>query len=76
MLGTYGSLLGQMEVYPRFFIVEGSGTRIKYIVSLEFVSEVIYCDIVLVVIVFLVLLVVLILVLRFYVVVAPPPPPP
>ena len=56
-------------------IVEGSGNRIKYIVALEFVPEVINCDIFLVVVVVLVLLVVLLLSLRFFVVDAPPPSP-
>ena len=72
MLGAYGSLVGQAEVYPRCVIMERSGTGSKYIVALEFVPAVINCAIVLVVVVVFTLVVVLVLVLPFYVV-APPP---
>ena len=52
-------------------IVEGYGTRIKYIVVLEFLPEVINCAIVLVVAIVLVLLVVL--VFQFFIAANPPP---
>ena len=80
MLGAYGYLIGQVDIYPRCVIVEGYGTGRKYIVALEFVPEVINCAIVLVVIVFLTLVVVLflvlvlVLVLCFCVAAATPPP--
>ena len=45
MLGAYGSLVGQVEVYPCCVIVEGFGTGIKCIVALEFAPEVINCAI-------------------------------
>ena len=61
MIGAYGSILGQAEVYQCCVIVEGSVTGSKYIVALEFVPEVINCAIVVVVVVFLALVVVLIL---------------
>ena len=51
MLGTHGSLIVQAEVYPHCVIVEVSRTRIKYIVAMCFVTEVINCAIVLVFIV-------------------------
>ena len=62
MLGAYGSIVGQEEVYIRCVNVESSGTGSKYIVALEFVPEVINCAIVLVVVV------ILVLVLRFCIV--------
>ena len=72
MLGAYNSIVGQTEIYPRYVIVEGSGTGSKYIIALEFVPEAISCAIVLVVIVVLALVLVLFLVLHFCV--APTPP--
>ena len=54
--------------------MEGYGTGIKYIVVLEFVLDVINCDIVLVVVVVLSLVVSPVLVLRFCVTASPPPP--
>ena len=71
MIGTYGYLVVQVEVYPCYGIVEGSGKGSKYIVALEFVPEVINCTIFLVVVVVLALIVVL--VLRFCVVIPPTP---
>ena len=55
MLGAYGSLVGQAEVYLRCVSVEGSGTGSKYIVAPEFLPEVINCAIVLVVVVVVIL---------------------
>ena len=51
MIGTYGYLVGQAEVYPRCVIVEGYGTGSKYIVALKFVPGVINWDILPVVVV-------------------------
>ena len=65
MLGAYGSLVGQTEVYPSCVIVEGSSTGSKHIVALEFIPEAINCDIVLVVIFVLALVFVLVLLLFF-----------
>ena len=65
-------LVGQVEFYSRCVIVEGSGTGIKYIVTLKLVPEVINFSIILVVVSILSLVVVVIL--RFCVAAAPPPP--
>ena len=45
MLVAYGSPVGQEDVYPRFWVVKGSGARSKYIVALDFLPEVISCAI-------------------------------
>ena len=55
-------------------IVEESGTGSKYIVEMEFVPEVINCDIKLVVVVVLDLVVFIVLFLHFCVATDPPPP--
>ena len=62
MLGAYGCLVRQAELYPRCVIVEGSRTRINYIAALEFVPEATNCAVILVFIAVLALVVVLILV--------------
>ena len=73
MIGAYGSLVVQVDVYPRCAFVEGSGAESKYIVALEFILEIINFAIVLVVVVILVLVVVIILFLRLCIAAAPPP---